>query len=160
MIRRKKQIKRKNPNREIKIIFLDHDGVLVPNSFDDLEQEFSSACVYILNEILLETDAQIIVSSDWRLHYDLRALCEIYKNNDIVRCPISITPDLWTKNSDVKDLEKLRAKEILMWLKDKNIDKWVAIDDMNLPLKNFVQTDSKKGLVEKGIKNKILSYLI
>lgn len=152
-------MKRKNPNH-IKIIFLDHDGVLVPRGFDDLDQEFSPNCVSILNDILYDTNAEIVVSSDWRLHYNLKSLCDIYKNSGVIKCPISITPDFWTKNSNIKDLELLRTNEILFWLKNNKVDKWVAIDDMELLLENFVLTDGDKGLVQREIKNKILKFLL
>lgn len=155
---RKKLIKRRK-NPKTKIIFLDHDGVLVPKGFESDDYEFSQNCVYVLNEILLETNAEIVVSSDWRNHYTLQNLCEIYKNNEIIKCPIDLTVDFWTKSSSIKELENIRAKEILHWLDNHNVDKWVAIDDMNLPLSNFVLTDEYKGLAQKGVYQKILGYL-
>lgn len=143
-----------------KIIFLDHDGVLAPTGFCDLDQEFSISCVKILNEILLETNAEIVVSSDWRTHFTLKNLCDIYQNCGIIKSPIGVTDNFWTKNSSILDLEKIRAVEISTWVNTNKPSKWVAIDDMKLPLKNFVLVDDKEGLVQKGIKEEILLYLL
>lgn len=143
------------------VIFLDHDGVLVPKGFESENQFFSEYCVNVLNNILILIDTKIVVSSDWRLHYSLESLSDIYQESGIMKHPMDTTKDFWTKSSNVNDLEKIRADEILDYVKTYQIDKWVAIDDLNLfPfLENFVLTNSEKGLVMKNI-NETLKYLV
>lgn len=151
-------MKRKR-NPKTKALFLDFDGVIVLGTEDSDYEYFSPSCVEILNEIIIETDCEIIVSSDWRLHYDLQTLKQMFRDEGIIKTPIAVTPDLYDRKMNMSELEALRAKEILTWLKDHPVDLWVAVDDMDLPLKNFVQTDDKKGLITRGIKRKIIEFL-
>jgi hypothetical protein len=102
----------------MKILFLDHDGVICltdnwntrqkkwaryrsanPDSskylphapvqirFDD----FDKKAVRILNEIILETDCEIVVSSDWRAHATLDELGDYYLQQGIVKRPVDFT---------------------------------------------------------------------
>lgn len=153
----KRKTKRKNPLN--KIIFLDHDGVIALSNDDNDFTFFNPSCVEILNEILLDTKAEIVVDSDWRLHYDLRALQDIYRDEGIIKVPFAITPDFYTRHTDVSQLEELRSQEILYWLSQYKVDRWVAIDDMKLNLENFVQTDPQKGLMTRGVKKKVIEIL-
>lgn len=142
----------------LKVIFMDHDGVIALSNNENEFRFFNQSCIEILNEILLDTKAEIVVSSDWRLHYDLTALQNIYREEGIIKIPFAVTPDFYHPNENLS-LEKQRTKEILYWLSQRNIQHWIAIDDMALELKNFVQTDSQKGLMTSGIKQKIIAFL-
>ena len=151
---------KKNPVK-YPILFLDHDGVLVIRDRDDgeLEDFFDKKSIKILNEIIVETDCELVVSSDWRNHYTLKAMGEIYTDSGIIKKPIAYTPDLWTKNSDINDLEKIRSLEIETWLiQNKISNNWCAVDDMELLLTNFVLINPNKGLTSP-VKNKVLSFL-
>jgi hypothetical protein len=151
-------MKKKNPLT--KVLFMDHDGVMVLRDKDgDLDDFFSPKCVKVLNEIILATGCEIVISSDWRLNYDLRGLQEIYRNDYVIKVPFSITPDLYTKDMNLKDLEKLRTLEILAWLKMYKVDRWCAVDDMELYLPYFVQTEDIDGISKPGIKQKIINIL-
>src|SRR5574338_218086 len=112
-------IRRKNKrNPENKILFLDHDGVMVLRDTDgDLNNWFDEKCVKVLNEIIRKTDCEIVVSSDWKNYFDLNELCNIYKKFGVIKCPISVTPNLYNKKINANDLEELRSKEIKQWLK-------------------------------------------
>lgn len=192
----------------MKILFLDNDGVICLSSnwggrqkkwskyrssnpesskflsdapvgvrFDD----FDKKAVKILNEVLEETDAEIIVSSDWRYHATLEELGEYYLSQGIIKTPIGITP--FTKDIDPKwwatfnnfaMLEQERVIEIKYWLEQHpEVSHWVAVDDLNLGiyepisgdifneygLTNFVHTrKSNEGIKQSGIKEKILKY--
>ncbi len=149
--------RRKNP--KTKVLFLDHDGCIALGGEDSDFGFFNPSCVEILNEIILDTGCEIVVSSDWRTHYDLRALKDIYKDEGVIKTPVSVTPDLYDRKMNISELENLRAREILTWLKDHPVDLWCAVDDMELPLKNFVLTDDKKGLMTRGVKRKIIEFL-
>ena len=50
----------------MKVIFLDIDGVLKEEDYD---AEFKDECFARLKKIIAATDAQIILSSSWRISY-------------------------------------------------------------------------------------------
>jgi len=189
----------------MKAIFLDNDGVICLSSnwgsrhkkqknWDMSSSEipveyrfdnFDKKAIKILNEILEETDAEIIVSSDWRQHATLEELGMYYLEQGIIKVPIGITnrniadcdvPNNFIWNREW-DLEQCRCFEIKQYLKDNSqITHWVAIDDLNMGksglhysmefehdwgLDNFVHTPlSSEGIKQSGIKEKILKYLI
>jgi hypothetical protein len=192
----------------VKVIFLDNDGVICLSSnwgsrhkkqkkwgrlpgdkpfsvpvefrFDN----FDKKAVNLLNEILEETGAEIVVSSDWRLQANLEELGEYYLSQGIIKAPIGIT-NTNLADCDVPedfgwsrqwDLEQSRSLEIKQYLKDNpQITHWVAIDDLNMGktglyysvefehswgLENFVYTPrSNEGIKQTGVKEKIISYL-
>lgn len=172
----------------MKILFLDHDGVIcLPSEWgkrhkskEGLESRldpFNKKAIKVLNNIILKTDAEIIVSSDWKYHATLEELGLWYEKNGIIKKPIDVTPYLipyipdgfiWEYNYKY---EQIRHLEILNWLKDtdKNIKKWVAVDDMDLSgeystnkwgLINFVRTPRmNEGIKQTGIENKIIEFL-
>jgi hypothetical protein len=151
---------KRNPTTIKPILFVDHDGCLVIRDQNDgeLEDFFDKKSIKILNEIITESDCEIVISSDWRNHYTLKAMGDIYKDSGIIKKPIDYTPDLWTKNSSVDDLEKIRSLEIKTWLNQNSISyNWCAIDDMELLLSNFVLVNPNKGLTN-SIKNKVLAF--
>ena len=193
----------------MRCIFLDHDGVIClstnwggrtkkwskyrsenPESSSDKRDapvevrfdDFDEKAVRILNQILEETGAEIVVSSDWKRWANVEEMGEYYESKDIIRKPIALTPDLgdctW-ENEDREnwvwsprwDLEMSRVVEIRQYLHDHpEITHWVAIDDLHLGktdeswknwgLTNFVLTPrSNEGIKQSGIKEKILKYL-
>lgn len=185
-----------------KVIFLDNDGVIClysewgsrykktkaySNPNPDIKavpvefrlDNFNKKAIDVLNEILEETGAEIVVSSDWRFHATLEELGEYYLSQGIIKKPISITPN--TLPLDLKyfnrntDLEETRSYEILKWLKEHpEVTHWVAIDDLDMSerfgdisgnlkwgLKNFVHTPKpNEGIKQTGVKEKILKFLI
>jgi hypothetical protein len=148
--------------------------------FDD----FDKKAVKILNEILEQTGAEIVVSSDWRLHATLEELGEYYTSQGILKKPVGFTKLLgqfddpenfvWSRQWR---LEQSRSLEILQYLKDHpEVTEWVAVDDLNMGipqvheswgememdwgLTNFVLTPkSSEGIKQSGIKEKIIKYL-
>ena len=193
----------------MRCIFLDHDGVIClstnwggrtkkwskyrsenPESSSDKRDapvevrfdDFDEKAVRILNQILEETGAEIVVSSDWKRWANVEEMGEYYESKGIIRKPIALTPDLgdctW-ENEDREnwvwsprwDLEMSRVVEIRQYLHDHpEITHWVAIDDLdmgkngeswkNWGLDNFVLTPrSNEGIKQSGIKEKILKYL-
>lgn len=169
----------------MKVIFLDHDGVIClikqygsrrskkAKQRGDIFDQFCPKAVKILNSILEETDAEIVVTSTWRTYCDLEYMQNLYTERGIIKSPIDFTLDLenvWDPKDDFneyKDRDKLaagiRVKEINWWLKDHpEVTHWVAIDDLDLSkAKNFVLCpDEHEGIKKLGIKNKILTFLI
>ena len=196
----------------MKIIFLDNDGVIcLSNNWgerakkwanfkrDNPEVEFENRpvicrfddfddkAVKVLNEILEETGAEIVVSSDWRLHATLEELGEYYESQGITKKPIAVTdmfkdifPKEWNAFRFRAELELERSMEIGHWLENHpEVTNWVAIDDLNMSpeflskyfshseddtknpgLSNFVLTPrSREGIKQSGVKEKILKFL-
>ena len=133
-----------------KIIFLDIDGVMIPNFKEWEEQEFDEWCIYILLYIIQKTWADIVISSSWRHHlWKLKTLWEKSGLNwELVKWA---TPSRTWGGRDW---------EIRQWL-DWNIDNleppysWVAIDDEYQPMPTtdlmwkLVRTDPKVWLTRK-----------
>lgn len=164
----------------MKILFLDLDGVICTTSCYGRGTDnkwgtyrFDSKCVSTLNFIIQETGCEIILSSDWRFHYTLQEIREIFEYNGVIKGPIGFTPR--SKTYTGNNLENGRSDEIKMWLEHnawKDDVKWVAVDDLNMSenfdvhgnviggVKNFVHCKREnEGIKQSGIKDKILSYL-
>jgi hypothetical protein len=192
----------------MKIIFLDHDGVIclstewggrfkkqqkagrkLSQSIESLPVEsrfdnFNKKAVGVLNEILEETNAEIVVSSDWKRWASVEEMGEYYESQGIKKKPIGFTKKLmdcdvpqnfaWSRQWE---LEQERSLEILQYLRDNpQITHWVAVDDLNMGipqthdswgemvmdwgLTNFVLTPKgSEGIKQSGIKDKIINYL-
>lgn len=193
----------------MKVIFLDHDGVIclatewggrhkkqqkigrklsqsvmslpVDARFDN----FNKKAIAVLNQILEETGAEIVVSSDWKRWATVEELGEYYEAQGIIKKPIAFTksindceiPEDFSFSRQF-DLEQQRHFEILQYLRDNpQITQWVAIDDLNMGkvqkheswgdmeldwgLTNFVHTpSSREGIKQSGIKQQVLKFLI
>ena len=120
-----------------KYLYTDIDGVLClgseikpKNTKWGWVYSFNKKAVKIYNEILKITDAEIIVSSDWKDEYNLKQLGEIFEWQGIIKKPIGITPSL--ANKTMQFLERDRCREILIHVNINKPDIWVAIDDLDL----------------------------
>lgn len=192
----------------MKIIFLDHDGVIclstewggrfkkqreagrkLSQSIESLPvkarfDNFNKKAIKILNEILEETNADIVVSSDWKRWANVEEMGEYYESQGLKKKPIGFTKFLqdcevpqnfpWSRTYD---LEQSRSLEIKQYLQDHpEITHWVAVDDLNMGipqtnetwgdmvmdwgLTNFVLTPSSiEGIKQSGIKEKIIKFL-
>ena len=157
----------------MKIIFLDNDGVIclannwgsrlkkqkkwggkklsMSNNEIPLEYRFDNfdqKAVKVLNEILEETDAEIVVSSDWRLHATLEELGDYYESQGIIKRPFGVTDIFhftnWKDEGFIPDHEDFdwsrteyreqeRYFEIMRYLGNyPSITHWVAIDDLHM----------------------------
>jgi uncharacterized protein (DUF2164 family) len=178
----------------MKIIFLDHDGVIclsnnwgtrrkkwsnyrsanpTSSSFmndvpvDVRFDDFDKKSVRILNEIIQETDCEIVVSSDWRYHATLQELGEFYIQQGIVKRPVAVTEflsDIDENMSGLTSLESERSLEILRFVNSHpEITSWVAVDDLDMSVllaDRFIYCiSSKLGIKKQGIKEKILELL-
>ena len=191
----------------MKVIFLDNDGVIClsnnwggrtkkwanyrsanPDSSKEKKDapveyrfdDFDKKAIKILNEILEETGAEIVVSSDWKLHATLEELGEYYESQGIIKKPIALTPNIQNcKDYDSNfiwsprwESEQIRTIEIKQYLHDHpEVTHWVAVDDLNMgkigepwkdewAIDNFVLTPkSNEGIKQLGVKEKILKFL-
>jgi len=193
----------------MKVIFLDHDGVIclstewgsrfkkqrksgrkLTQSVDSLPvvarfDNFNSKAINILNEILEETNVEIVVSSDWKRWATVEEMGEYYESQGLKKKPIGFTKFLqdcevpqnfpWSRTYD---LEQSRSLEIKQYLKEHpEVTHWVAVDDLNMGtpqanetwgeivmdwgLTNFVLTPNGiEGIKQLGIKENILKYLL
>jgi hypothetical protein len=186
----------------MKVIFLDHDGVICLSnnwgnrfkkqkdwggrklSMTTLEMpveyrfdNFDEKAVNVLNEILEETGAEIVVSSDWKRWATVEEMGEYYESKGIIKKPIAFTDSILYDDYDdfpwhnKWELEQTRSLEISQYLGQNSvITHWVAIDDLNMSLndvdgkswglKNFVLTPvNREGIKQSGIKEKIIKFL-
>jgi len=192
----------------MKVIFLDHDGVIclssefggrfkkqseakrkLSQSIESLPvfarfDNFNKKAIVILNEILEETNAEIVVSSDWKRWASVEEMGEYYESQGIKKKPIGFTKKVMECEipenfvwSPKWELEQERSIEINQYLKDNpQITHWVSVDDLNMGipqtheswgememdwgLTNFVLTPrSREGIKQSGIKEKILEFL-
>ena len=142
----------------MKILFLDHDGVIClstqwggrykkkgfdsnPETPMDIRMDsFDTKAIKVLNHIIEKTGCEIVVSSDWKRWGTLEQMQNMYVKRGI-KPPIALTPDLkectvhgnnfvWSKEWD---LEQTRSIEIKQYLHDHpEITNWVAVDDLNM----------------------------
>lgn len=165
----------------MKTIFLDIDGVLATHKQymmnrkkfwdkNDIAKElripypFDPKCVKIFNEILDATGADIVLSSDWKYHWNLGDLDIIFKFNGVNKSPIDTTIN---EDASMGNQTMNRAYQIGEYITRNNIDKYVVIDDLNvgkyMSITNeehkFVLTNDFEGIKQLGIKDKILKIL-
>lgn len=187
----------------MKVIFLDHDGVIclstewggrhkkqrkagrkLTQSITSLPVEsrfdnFNKKAVDILNEILEESNAEIVISSDWKRWANVEEMGEYYESQGIIKKPIAFTPNLsecnnyddtfpWIRQWGLEQTRSLEIKQYL--LNHPEVTQWVSVDDLNMGndepwkdvwgLKNFVLTPrSTEGIKQTGIKDKILNFI-
>ena len=159
-----------------KIIFIDIDGPLAWGTWMDgkvkinehTSNEFTIPYPWVkedcdaLSKICEETNAELVLSSDWKMHYTLRQMSDVFIEYGIYARLIDTTTHLnstqmgvWNKMSK-PSLEFERANQILKWVKDNKVSNWIAIDDLNLanqfkfmsprkPMWRHVQVDGDHG---------------
>ena len=129
-----------------KIIFIDVDGPLAWGTWNEGKvtitggvEDFTIPYPWVkedceaLQKICNETNAELVISSDWKKHFTFNQLKRIFWHYGITARLIDITThqDLWNKMSR-SSLEHERALEIAKWVKDNKISNWIAIDDLDL----------------------------
>jgi hypothetical protein len=192
----------------MKVIFLDNDGVIclannwgsrfkkrrehteksgaLPDNEMPVKYRFDNfdrKAIEVLNAILEETGAEIVVSSDWQNFATLEELGDYYESQGIIKRPIGVTKEMGALEFDDLeefpwlrqfDLEQHRSLEILQWLKyHPEVTKWVAVDDLDMGMHapwgsdgkawgliKFVHTPlSREGIKQSGVSEKIINFL-
>ena len=112
----------------MKVIFLDHDGVICLSTewggrykkqkkWGELRlsttptqipmeyrfDNFNKKAIKVLNEILELTGAEIVVSSDWKRWATVEEMGEYYESQGIIKKPIAFTPNLSECNNYGED---------------------------------------------------------
>jgi hypothetical protein len=138
----------------MKVIFLDHDGVIclidnfgsrrnkkgyigvnshILSRFDN----FDKKAISVLNEVIRATDCEIVVSSDWRFWATLEEMGEYYLSQGVLKAPIDFTPSIISQSKLRGGLDtefaETRSYEILEWLEENpGVTNWVAVDDLDM----------------------------
>ena len=154
-----------------KVIFLNIDGVLNPKWWerkipaDRFGCAFDPKTVSCLATIIKETNAEIVVSSSWKL-MGLQTLQDMWKERKLPGNIIDITPNYMSdelllnagmSDSDI-DILDIRGIEIKGWLvlHGADVSNYVIIDDMDDILSeqqsHFVQTDPEFGITNDDVK--------
>lgn len=124
----------------MKTMFLDIDGVIAVGWTKTLLTKwgeiyrFDKKAVQTLNEILLETGAEIVLSSDWKRHYTLQQMREIFEWNGVIKLPIAFTINspLYKEATTHELLAGARGLEIREYVERHALTNWVAIDDLRI----------------------------
>lgn len=150
-------------------IFLDIDGVLAtsrqyntPNHPNYNYYPYDNECVEVFNDTVKTINPIIILSSDWKRKFTLYDMNNIFKWNGL-KCKITdTTRNLWGyKYFELNELKECRAMEILEYVDDYKIKKYIAIDDLDL-IKwipdNFIHVPQENlGIKQIGISEKIIN---
>lgn len=137
----------------MKVIFLDFDGVLnCEIDFTiEVEEDISKRCIGLLNNIIKETKAEVVVSSVWRNGKTIEELQTLLEKYGFEGKVIGTTPHLGHGS--------LRGNEIRQWIetnipyKEQDNFKYVILDDDSDMLlwqkDNFLCTDGYCGITPK-----------
>ena len=157
-----------------KIIFLDFDGVLQIEKYDNpwmgnaqlkagyLDRDhhgllFDFDCVNRLSQLVELTEAKIVISSSWRF-VGVEKMQEMWHERKLPGEVIDITP-IEEDYSNVGLGTPSRGECIQYWLDENPVDKYVIIDDsddmLSQQLPSFVQTEYDKGFQPEDLKNAI-----
>ena len=131
----------------MKVIFIDVDGPLAWGTWSDgpvailegTKHKFDIPYPWVkescdaLAEIIKQTDARLVVSSDWKKHFGFIQLSMIFEHYGIGRWNLlDITTHFNPMKKMSSSIEWDRANEIRIWVKSFKPDSWIAIDDMQL----------------------------
>ena len=158
-----------------KILFLDIDGVLNSNFWNDRHQtEISDGTlideekIKLLALLVKETNAEIILHSGWRFWFDagLKPLCteanklvgQLERENLYIS---GVTPDLTTEEiRKNRKFSLVKADEILLWINSHDdVTAWVVLDDLDLHndqiRQHQVKTDPTIGLTLENVRQAV-----
>ena len=124
-----------------RVVFLDIDGVLAPIRQWDRYGDLDPACIRVLNDIVLDGDAEVVISSTWRYGKTVAELQALLAAGGFVGTVIDKTP-VGGPGSD-------RGAEIAAWLAAHDAPDYVIIDDhsdMGALRSHLVLTQPARGL--------------
>jgi len=124
-----------------RVIFLDIDGVLAPIRRWDRYGDVDPACVQVLNEIVAQAAADVVISSTWRHGRTIAELQAILESSGFTDRVLDKTP------TGVPGAD--RVDEIAAWLARHAAAAYVIIDDhggMGGLRDRLVQTHPTHGL--------------
>lgn len=154
-----------------KIVFLDIDGVLNSNFWNENHQKeigdgtlIDESKIKMLCKLVGDTNAQIILHSGWKYWFDsdLKPLRKEADNlSDLLEKEgltiAGVTPDHATDEiRKSKKFSLVKAGEILAWLEQNNdVNGWVVLDDLDLHNAviemHQIRTDQRIGLTDEDV---------
>ena len=151
------------------VIFLDIDGVL-NHGFPETQNTeirddgmIEKDKIALLSQLVKSSDAKLVLHSGWRFWFDdtMKPLNEYARKLAAALAGQGLalydkTPDLTTPEiRDTKKFSKVKAQEILLWVKRHGPARWVVLDDLSLGNPEVeahqIKTDASKGLTENDI---------
>jgi hypothetical protein len=143
------------------ILFLDHDGVIVNDKGFGKRFEngtkfdpFDEMCVIRMCTVAKEMDAHIVCSSDWRNYAPLEEMQELYRSAGI-EIPLIGYTEILSPIRFKEARSEIRTREILKYVKDNGVQKYMALDDLylaGLPKNNWYRTSIYDGLIQSDMK--------
>ena len=152
-----------------KILFLDFDGVMVTDRYqaqlmatnsplrDEYGAKFDPVCVENLRRIIDSTDADIVVTSTWKMTMGLDGIQSMWQTRSIPGKVVGVTPDIDPIH---------RGNEIQAWIDAYGGDcRYVIIDDC--PILDFFReeqlpflfkADERTGL-DGNTARKVIEYM-
>jgi hypothetical protein len=140
---------------ENKIIFLDIDGPMLPmrafflpenNQKNSNRHYFDPIAVSMINRLLETSRAKIVISSSWA-DQGLGVITKAFSLNNI---SIKSLHEDWMTPRPNGECNPNRVIEIVGWLnKHPEVTHYVAIDDMQMELKNLVKVTFHDGMLYK-----------
>lgn len=153
-----------------KILFLDFDGVLVTDRYqtqlmddgvqlhvDEYGAKFDPVCVENLRQIIDSTDAEIVVTSTWKMERGLSGIQKMWQARNLPGKVIGVTPDIDPIH---------RGNEIEAWLDACGEEcRYAIIDDTPFTeffreeqLPYLFKVDERTGLDEETMRKIIDNY--
>ena len=108
-----------------RIIFTDIDGVLNV----DYKKKWKKSCIELYNKITDELDLHPVITSTWRIPYNIDKLNEIFRNQGINRKIL---------DSTILLQPSIRGLEILEYIERNNINEYCIIDDKINDINGYV----------------------
>lgn len=125
-----------------RIIFTDIDGVLNVN----YKKKWKKSCIELYNKITEDLNLYPVITSTWRIPYDIDKLNEIFKTQGINRKILGTTILLQPS---------IRGLEILEFIERNNIKEYCIIDDKINDIKDYVDNiihiNNDYGITEKDL---------
>ena len=113
-----------------------------------------------LNDIIQQTGAEIVISSDWKRETTLSGMCEFYQKQGIEKMPLAYTD--WLPGAPT--YHQQRAGEINAWLdQHPEITHWCAVDDLYMAtwLTNFAWAKCvDQGIKDPAVQDQIIQLLV
>lgn len=160
----------------MKIIFLDIDGVLNSNRyedfllshnecpFDEYGALFDPKCIRALDRLILTSEAKIVISSSWkdkRIRKDaFSILKKMWKNRnlpgEILDVTPTLTPNCLLREYGITNTTAWKGYEIDQWLRSSiQYHSYIIIDDEDIVLDYqrpfFIMTDGYDGLSDTDV---------
>lgn len=142
------------------IIFLDVQGVLTSRWYKNKQnRNINPKKIKLLKTLIDKTNSQIVLISNWRKYYQKEEENNRYKllEENLKKKNLNI----YDRISDYDENYPTRSSKVYKYIKENKIDNYVILDDRDQNWKeynlenNFVQTNNKKGLTRKNIKQAI-----